>query len=210
MTTVATAALLVAIGLLVLAAAACAVQMTSVKDPRARRLARLYLEPLAVWCMAAVVVHALAIVAAGDLVALKLVLPVGIGVAAFLLRWADEPHEPAAEAAPLADATAPSRAAATPAATAPSRAQATPAATAPSRAQATPAATAPSRAAATSAAPAPSRAATPAAAPRRRRAPWSRPPAPAPAAEDQRAGAAPSDAARVPVRPAAGSLWSRG
>jgi hypothetical protein len=98
MSVVATAALLVAIGLLVLAAAACVVQMTAVKDPRVRRLAHLYLEPLSVWCMAAVIVHALAVVAAGDIVALELILPIGIGVAAFLLRWADEPHEPGAQA----------------------------------------------------------------------------------------------------------------
>ncbi|WP_028067603.1 hypothetical protein [Solirubrobacter soli] len=105
MSTAATAALLVAIGLLVLAAAACAVQMTPVKDARLRRLARLYLDPLSTWCLAAIVVHALTTVAAGDVVALKLVLPIGIGVAAFLLRWADEPHEPApaAAATPAAD-----------------------------------------------------------------------------------------------------------
>jgi hypothetical protein len=108
MTTAATAALLVAIGLLVLAAAACAVQMTPVKDARLRRLARLYLDPLSTWCMAAVVVHALATVAAGDLVALKLVLPIGVGVAAFLLRWADEPPDSAAPASPAGAPSAPS------------------------------------------------------------------------------------------------------
>ena len=107
MSTAATAALLVAIGLLVLAAAACAVQMTPVKDPRARRLAHLYLDPLATWCLAAVVVHALAVVAAGDLVALELVLPIGIGVAAFLLRWADEPDAAAGEPAPAPAAASP-------------------------------------------------------------------------------------------------------
>jgi hypothetical protein len=91
--TVATAALLVAIGLLVLAVAACAAQLAQVEDARVRHLARLYLDPLSTWCMAAVIVHALAVVAAGDIVALKLVLPIGVGVAAYLLRWADEPDE---------------------------------------------------------------------------------------------------------------------
>jgi len=113
MSTAATAALIVAIGLLILAAAACAVQMTPVKDARLRRLARLYLDPLSTWCLAAVVVHGLTTVAAGDVVALELVLPIGIGIAAFLLRWADEPHE--AEAA----VPAPAPRAATPAPAAP-------------------------------------------------------------------------------------------
>jgi hypothetical protein len=99
--TAATAALLVAIGLLVLAAAACAVQMTPVRDARLRRLARLYLDPLSTWCLAAVVVHALTTVAAGDVVALELVLPIGIGIAAFLLRWADEPADAPAPSAPV-------------------------------------------------------------------------------------------------------------
>lgn len=107
MSAAATAALLVAIGLLVLAASACVVQMTPVEDERLRRLARLYLDPLSTWCLAAVVVHALATVAAGDIVALKLVLPIGIGVAAFLLRWADEPHEVVDEAPPASPAPRP-------------------------------------------------------------------------------------------------------
>ena len=63
--------------------------------------------------MAAVVVHALAVVAAGDLVALKLVLPIGISIAAFLLRWADEPAEaprgPGAGAEPHARPSPPPR-----------------------------------------------------------------------------------------------------
>jgi hypothetical protein len=103
MSAAATAALLVAVGLLVLAAAACAVKMAHVENPRLRRLARLYLDPLSTWCLAAVVVHALAVVAAGDLVALELVLPIGIGIAAVLLRWADEPDEPAAVPEPVVE-----------------------------------------------------------------------------------------------------------
>jgi hypothetical protein len=117
MSTAAHAALIVAIGLLVLAAAACVIQMAQVRDARWRRLARLYLDPLSTWCMAAVIVHALTTVAAGDIVALELVLPIGIGIAAFLLRWADEPHEaaepaaapPAAAASPRVAAPAPVR-----------------------------------------------------------------------------------------------------
>jgi hypothetical protein len=102
--------------------------MTPVRDARLRRLARLYLDPLSTWCLAAVVVHALTTVAAGDVVALKLVLPIGIGIAAFLLRWADEPHEagpsPHAAAAtprPAAPAGPSPHAAATPRPAAPVR-----------------------------------------------------------------------------------------
>lgn len=141
MTTAATAALIVAIGLLVLAAAACAVQMTPVKDARARRLAHLYLDPLATWCLAAVVVHALAVVAAGDLVALKLVLPIGIGIAAFLLRWADEPDAAPAQERAASPAPAPAPSGASPRTAAASARPGTPA---PARAAApTPAAVTP-------------------------------------------------------------------
>src|SRR5689334_21963287 len=181
MSVVATAALLVAIGLLVLAAAACVVQMTAIQDPRARRLAHLYLDLLSVWCMSAVVVHALAVIAAGDIVALELVLPIGIGVAAFLLRWADEPHEAATSEATGAGAPA-GRVARTPAAAA-------------GRVAPNPAAPA-GRAVPTSATPAGRVAPTPAAAAGRAFA-ASSPRTPSP------------DAARGPVRPASGSLWSR-
>ncbi|HEY6890267.1 MAG TPA: hypothetical protein VI300_20860, partial [Solirubrobacter sp.] len=59
------ASLIVAVVLLLVAAAACGVQLARVEHTQARRLARLYLEPLSVWCLAALVTHALAVVAAG-------------------------------------------------------------------------------------------------------------------------------------------------
>jgi Mn2+/Fe2+ NRAMP family transporter len=104
MSTVAHAALIVSLALLLLAAVACGVQMTQVKDAQAQRLARLYLEPLSTWCLAAVVVYALALVASGNSQALSLALPVGVGVAAALLRWSDEPHETAAATTSAASA----------------------------------------------------------------------------------------------------------
>ena len=99
MSTVAHAALIVSLALLLCAAVACGVQMAQVKDAQAQRLARLYLDPLSTWCLAAVVAYALALVASGDSSLLSLALPLGLGVAAALLRWSDEPHEGAEPAA---------------------------------------------------------------------------------------------------------------
>ena len=133
MSTVAHAALIVSLVLLLLAAVACGVQMTQVKDAQAQRLARLYLEPLSTWCLAAVVVYALALVASGNSQALSLALPVGLGVAAALLRWSDEPHETAAAATSAAAGRRPATADATP------RRPATSAAAAPQRPETSPA-----------------------------------------------------------------------
>jgi hypothetical protein len=112
MSTVAHAALIVSLALLLCAAVACGVQMAQVKDAQAQRLARLYLDPLSTWCLAAVVAYALALVASGDSSLLSLALPLGLGVAAALLRWSDEPHETAAATAQR-PATAPAHATAT-------------------------------------------------------------------------------------------------
>jgi len=109
MSTVAHAALIVSLALLLCAAVACGVQMVQVKDAQAQRLARLYLDPLSTWCLAAVVTYALALVASGDSSLLSLALPLGLGVAAALLRWSDEPHETAAATAQR-PATAPAHA----------------------------------------------------------------------------------------------------
>jgi hypothetical protein len=46
------------------------------------------------WCLAAIVTHALALFAAGDVTARSLIMPVSIGLAALLLRWADAADEP--------------------------------------------------------------------------------------------------------------------
>jgi hypothetical protein len=83
---VAGAALPVAIGLLILAAAAAAVPWTGIDDGRLQRVAREYLEPLSTWCLVAVAVYALALGAAGGLELSALVLPLGLGAAAGLLR----------------------------------------------------------------------------------------------------------------------------
>ena len=109
------ASLPVAIGLLVLAAAACGVQWAEVDHPRAQRLALLYLEPLSTWCLAAVVTYAVALVAAGHTGVMSLVFPVCVGFAALMLRASGEPDEvvvsePLPEAAPAAPAAPPVRA----------------------------------------------------------------------------------------------------
>ena len=85
---VARAALPVAIGLLVCAAAAAAVRWSRFDDAQAQRLARQYLEPLSTWCLVALATHTLALGAAGEASVLSLVLPLALGAAAVLLRTA--------------------------------------------------------------------------------------------------------------------------
>jgi hypothetical protein len=104
---VAHASLPVAIGLLVLAAAACGVQWSELDHPRLQRLALLYLEPLSTWCLAAVVTYAVALVAAGHTGVLSLVFPVCVGFAALMLRAASEPDEDASEPVPTEAPAAP-------------------------------------------------------------------------------------------------------
>ena len=65
MSTVATAALPVAIGLLVFAALARAIVWTGFGDEQARETARRHLEPLCVWCLGALGVYVFAHSAGG-------------------------------------------------------------------------------------------------------------------------------------------------
>ena len=89
---VASAALPVAIALLLAPAAACGVLWVEVESARAQRQARLYLEPLSTWCLIALAVYVVAhIIAGGGL--LVLFLPLGLAVLAALLRSADETGE---------------------------------------------------------------------------------------------------------------------
>jgi hypothetical protein len=96
---VASAALPVAIALLVAAAAACGVLWIEVDNARARRLARLYLEPLGTWCLIALATYVVAHIAAGGGL-LILFLPLGLAILAVLLRSADETGEPPPEPEP--------------------------------------------------------------------------------------------------------------
>jgi hypothetical protein len=94
---VADAALPVAIGLLVLTAAARGVLWAQLEGDE-RRLARQYLEPLATWCLIASGSYAFAICASGDAGVLPLGAAIAMAVAAILLR-SDETaaattHEP--------------------------------------------------------------------------------------------------------------------
>src|SRR4051812_5837881 len=103
MSAAATAALLVAIGLLVLAAGACGGQMAQVKDARRRRLAGLSPDPLSTGSLPASIAPPPGGAAAGPLLPLEPALPIGIGIAAGLLRWADEAAAPAAVAEPVVE-----------------------------------------------------------------------------------------------------------
>jgi hypothetical protein len=86
---VADAALPVAIGLLVLTAAARGVLWAQLEGDE-RRLAQQYLEPLATWCLIASGTYAFAICAAGDAAVLPLAAAIALAGAAFVLR-SDEP-----------------------------------------------------------------------------------------------------------------------
>lgn len=89
---VAGAALPVAIGLLVLTAAARASLWAEMDHTLARR----YLEPLSTWCLIAVATHTIALGAAGDARLGTLVFPLGLGIAAAALRPAGEADEASA------------------------------------------------------------------------------------------------------------------
>jgi hypothetical protein len=94
---VAAASLPVAIGLLVLAAWARAVLWAQVDREPARRVATAYLGPLSVWCLIAAATNALAVGASGDAGVASLAVPLGLGVAAVVLRASvgEEPDAPA-------------------------------------------------------------------------------------------------------------------
>jgi hypothetical protein len=97
---VANASLPVAIGLLSFAAVARAAELAQVADGT-KRVAWQYLEPLSTWCLIALAVHTLAVGAAGEAGVGSLALPLGLGVAAVLLRAAGV-HRESGAAAPAA------------------------------------------------------------------------------------------------------------
>jgi uncharacterized membrane protein len=98
---IARAALPVAVALLILAVAARTVLWVKIDD-YTTRLARDYVEPLASWCLIALMVYALARVAAGEGSALALALPLVLGVVALLALSAGEPEEQTAPVEPPA------------------------------------------------------------------------------------------------------------
>ena len=89
---VADASLPVAVGLLILAAAARGVKWLVPDDPRMERLAQQYLEPLSTWCLIALGVHTFALVAAGRTDVIGVALPIVLGVVAVFLR--EDPRTP--------------------------------------------------------------------------------------------------------------------
>jgi hypothetical protein len=108
MSDVAVASLPVAIGLLVLAAAARAVVWADARDERLARVARDHLGPLSTWCLILIAVHAVALGGAGELGAGNGGLSLIIAAAAVLLRSEgaaeEEPDEDAPEWARAAPA----------------------------------------------------------------------------------------------------------
>ena len=82
---VASAALPVAIVLLLLAVAARAAVWQRIGGAE-ERFARTYLEPLALWCLGALAVHVLAVGAAGEAGVVSVGVPVVLGVVAALLH----------------------------------------------------------------------------------------------------------------------------
>ena len=108
MSTVATAALPVAIGLLVCAALARAIVWTGFGDEQARETARRHLEPLCVWCLGALGVYVFAHSAGGgSWVGAFLVGGVLGAVATGLWLAGDDEPAPVAPSAPEPPAPAP-------------------------------------------------------------------------------------------------------
>lgn len=109
MSAVAWAALPIAVALVVAAAAARAVLVSTIDDARVRRAAQDHLEPLGAWALLAVGVFLLAKVAAGEAGLGPLALAAGLAAAALWLpRTEPEPGVVAtadapASAAPMAD-----------------------------------------------------------------------------------------------------------
>jgi hypothetical protein len=87
---VASAALPVAIGLLVLAAASRMIRWTGFGDAQAQQTARRYLEPLSVWCLVALAVRVLARGAAGGSWIGRFVVAVALGAVALGLWLAGD------------------------------------------------------------------------------------------------------------------------
>jgi hypothetical protein len=90
---IASASLPVAVGLLILAAAARTVLWVQVDDARVQRVAAQYLEPLATWSVLAILVHAVALGGAGELSFGGLGVALAIAFAGVLLRPSGAPAE---------------------------------------------------------------------------------------------------------------------
>ena len=97
---VAVAALPVAVGLLLLAAAARVVLWAPVGDVPVRRAARQHLGPLCTWSLAAFVVYAIALTAAGSASVLSLAVALVLAATAVVLSPGAEAPRPDAAAAP--------------------------------------------------------------------------------------------------------------
>ena len=104
---VADASLPVAVGLLILAAAARGVSWLVPDDPRMERLAREYLEPLSTWCLIALAAHTFALVAAGRTDVIGVALPIVLAVVAVVLRDDSVEEELVADEYPAAPSSAP-------------------------------------------------------------------------------------------------------
>lgn len=89
------AALPVAIVLLVLGACARGVLWAQIDDPRWARIARQYLAPLSTWSVAAFITYALTLVAAGEAATGPLALALVLAVAAAVIRLESDDEEPA-------------------------------------------------------------------------------------------------------------------
>ena len=89
------AALPVAIVLLVLAASARGVLWAQVDDPRWVRIARQHLAPLSTWSVAGFITYALTLVAAGEATTGPLALALVLAVAAAVIRLDGDEEQPA-------------------------------------------------------------------------------------------------------------------
>jgi hypothetical protein len=89
------AALPVAIVLLVLGASARGVLWAQIDDPRWVRIARQYLAPLSTWSVAAFITYALTLVAAGEAATGPLALALVLAVAAAVIRLERDEAQPA-------------------------------------------------------------------------------------------------------------------
>src|SRR5215212_4230502 len=103
---IATASLPVAVGLFILAALARAALWPGAGDTR---VAEEYLEPLATWCLIAVVVHTVALGGVGDLSVGNLALPVVLALGAALLRPSPAEAPPSRPAEPEPPPAEPAR-----------------------------------------------------------------------------------------------------
>jgi hypothetical protein len=103
----AVASLPVAIGLVGLALGAWGALAAQLDDADTVRLARTHLEALSTWALIALGVHALALLAAGDMSGLALALILALAAGAVALRIAPEPEQTGATPPPSAPPRAP-------------------------------------------------------------------------------------------------------